>query len=319
MNKDIIIGIDAGTSLIKAVAFTLNGKEIGNSSVPNEYKISSNGNATQSLELTWKNCCRVIKLLKDKFSNLEKIVEKKLNPRAIIFDLGLSSFQLEDKERGFSFKSKNFLNMEMGINDNSAYDVINTLDKKHLANIIKVLGDEKDGKLIANKIDRYRKSKFIKTSKELASIIKSAKKNYSNYKKNPATKTFQALRIFVNKELTELITGLIQATKILSSNGKLVVVSFHSIEDKIVKNFFNLYSSIKKNPSRYLPIDETKVIFFKEVIKKPLIPSKQEVEENKNSRSAKLRFGTRNEELFSDSTDFENIFNNYSELERLHI
>ena len=135
----------------------------------------------------------------EKFSNLSKVVQQHVNPRAVIFDLGLSSFQLSDKERGFSFESKNFLNMEMGINEYSAYDVINTLDKEHLATIIKVLGEEKDGRLIANKIDKYRRKKPIKTSQDLASIINDAKKNYNKYKKNPATKTFQAIRIFVNK------------------------------------------------------------------------------------------------------------------------
>jgi len=171
--------------------------------------------------------------------------------------LGLSSFQLSDKERGFSFDSKNFLNMEMGINEYSAYDVINTLDKEHLATIIKVLGEEKDGKIIANKIVRYRAKKAIKTSGELVSVINNAKKNYNKYKKNPATKTFQAIRIFVNQELTELILGLIGAAKLLSNEGILIVVSFHSLEDQIVKNFFNLYSNLRKNPSRYLPIKET--------------------------------------------------------------
>ena len=127
--------------------------------------------------------------------------------------------------------------MEMGMNEYSAYDVINTLDKEHLATIIKVLGEEKDGKIIANSIDKYRAKRSIKNSKELASIIKNAKKNYRNYKKNPATKTFQAIRIFVNQELTELILGLIEAARLLSNGGILIVVSFHSLEDKIVKNF----------------------------------------------------------------------------------
>ena len=146
-----------------------------------------------------------LNFFREKFSNLNKLVGKNLNPQAIIFDLGLSSFQLSDRERGFSFESERFLNMEMGINDHSAYDVINFLDKEHLGTIIKVLGDEKDGKRIANTIDKYRRKRPIKSSKELATIVKEAKNRYSNYKKNPATKTFQAIRIFVNKELTELI------------------------------------------------------------------------------------------------------------------
>jgi len=208
----------------------------------------------------------------EKFSNLNKVAEQNLNPRAVIFDLGLSSFQLSDKERGFSFESKNFLNMEMGINEYSAYDVINSLDKRDLATIIKVLGEEKDGKIIANKIDKYRSKKPIKNSKELASIIENAKKNYKNYKRNPATKTFQAIRIFVNQELTELISGLIEAARVLANGGVLIVVSFHSLEDRIVKNFFNLYSNLRKNPSRYLPIVKNKSNLFKLVSKKPQTP-----------------------------------------------
>ena len=251
----------------------------------------------------------------EKFSNLNKVVKQNLNPRAVIFDLGLSSFQLSDRERGFSFESKNLLNMEMGINKYSAYDVINTLDKEYLATIIKVLGDEKDGKIIANKIDQYRSKKPIKTSQELASIIKNAKKNYNYYKKNPATKTFQAIRIFVNQELTELILGLIGATKLLSNEGILIVVSFHSLEDKIVKNFFNLYSNLRKNPSRYLPIKETKSSLFKLVSKKPLRPDVKEIKENIRSRSAKLRYAIRNNNSFFYPKEFKNKFSNYFKLE----
>jgi 16S rRNA (cytosine1402-N4)-methyltransferase len=251
----------------------------------------------------------------EKFSNLDKIVQQNLNPRAIIFDLGLSSFQLFDKERGFSFESKNFLNMEMGINEYSAYDVINTLDKEHLATIIKVLGEEKDGRLIANKIDKYRRKKPIKTSQDLASIINDAKKNYNKYKRNPATKTFQAIRIFVNKELTELILGLIGATKLLSNGGVLIVVSFHSLEDRIVKNFFNLYSNLRKNPSRYLPIKVSKSSLFKQISKKPLVANVKEVNENIRSRSAKLRYAIRNNNSFFYPDEFKKKFVNYLELE----
>ena len=250
----------------------------------------------------------------EKFSNLSKVVQQYQNPKAIIFDLGLSSFQISDQERGFSFNSKNLLNMEMGINEYSTYDVINTLDKDHLSTIIKVLGEEKDARLIANKIDKYRRKKPIKTSQELASIIRDAKKNYNNYKKNPATKTFQAIRIFVNKELTELILGLIEAAKLLSNGGMLIVVSFHSLEDKIVKNFFNLYSNLQKNPSRYLPSKESKFSLFKEISKKPLIADVNEVNENIRSRSAKLRYAIRNNNSFFYPNEFKNKFANYFEL-----
>ena len=251
----------------------------------------------------------------EKFSNIGKVVKDKTNPRAVIFDLGLSSLQLLDQERGFSFKSENYLNMEMGINEYSADDVVNKLDKKYLASIIKILGDEKDGKIIANRIDKYRKNKPIQTSQELAKIINEAKKNYNIYKKNPATKTFQAIRIFVNKELTELILGLIESTTLLADGGILIVVSFHSLEDKIVKNFFNLYSNIKKNPSRYLPLEEKKSSLFKTFLKKPMIASEKELKENNNSRSAKLRYAVRNNNSFFHPDEFKNRFINYFKLE----
>ena len=251
----------------------------------------------------------------EKFSNLDKVAQQNLNPRAVIFDLGLSSFQLLDSERGFSFESKNFLNMEMGINEHSAYNVINTLDKEYLGTIIKILGEEKDGKIIANKIDKYRRKKPIKTSQELASIINDAKKNYNNYKRNPATKTFQAIRIFVNQELTELILGLIEAAKLLSNGGILIVVSFHSLEDRIVKNFFNLYSNLRKNPSRYLPMKENKSSLFKLISKNPLVADVKEIKKNIRSRSAKLRYAIRNNNSFFYPNEFKNKFINYFKLE----
>ena len=153
------------------------------------------------------------------------------------------------------------------------------------------------------------------SSEELASIINEAKRNYNNYKKNPATKTFQAIRIFVNKELTELMLGLIEAAKLLSNDGMLIIVSFHSLEDKIVKNFFNLYSNLRKNPSRYIPFNENKLSLFKLVSKSPLIPDANEINNNIRSRSAKLRYATRNSNSFFDPEEFKKKFLNYLELE----
>ena len=135
----------------------------------------------------------------------------------------------------------------------------------------------------------------------------------------PATKTFQAIRVFVNQELTELIRGLIEATKLLSHGGILIVVSFHSLEDKIVKNFFNLYSSLKKNPSRYLPINENKTNLFNFVSKKPITADLDELKKNVRSRSAKLRYGIRNNNSFLNSKEFENKFLHYTKLESTKI
>ncbi len=254
-----------------------------------------------------------------KFSELDKVIKPNLSPRAIIFDLGLSSFQLADEKRGFSFKSKNSLSMQMGINKYSAYDVVNSLDKKNLSKIIKVLGEEKDSKKIANRIIKYRSKKKIKTSEELSSIINEVKKNYNNHKKNTSTKTFQAIRIFVNQELTELVLGLILATKILKGEGKLIVVSFHSLEDKIVKNFFNLNSDINKNPSRYLPLQKNNNGLFKFISKKAMTPTKKEIEKNIRSRSAKLRYAIRNNYSFTYPTEFKEKFSNYFDLEEIKL
>ncbi len=203
--------------------------------------------------------------------------------------------------------------MEMGTNKYSAYDVVNKLDQKKLANIIKILGEEKDGKIIAKKIANYRSQKPIQTSEELASIINAAKKK-KNYKKNPSTKTFQAIRIFVNEELTELISGLIVAAKLLKEGGILAVVSFHSLEDKIVKNFFKLYSDLNKNPSRYIPLQKNNSNLFKFFTKKAQVPKNKEVQENTRSRSAKLRYAIRNNNSFFFPEDFRKKFENYFKL-----
>jgi len=260
--------------------------------------------------------------IQDKFSNLSKIFNLNSNPKAIIFDLGISSYQLADDERGFSFNSnslKSFLSMEMGINKYSAYDVVNNLDKKDLENIIKILGEEKDGKLIANKIIKARAEKKIKTPKDLVDIINKAKKKYKNYKRNPATKTFQAIRIYVNRELTELINGLIEATKLLPRDGILLVISFHSLEDKIVKYFFNFYSNLKSNPSRYLPSEKKNKVLFKVLSKKSKIPEISEIESNFRSRSAKLRYALRNDTLFFYPKNLEKKFNNYLRTENIKV
>ena len=171
-----------------------------------------------------------------KFSQIDQILKN--NVDTIIFDLGLSSIQLNNLKRGFSFKSKDKLDMTMGISDLSAQDAINNLSEIDLKLIIKILGEENEASIIAKNIVKARLEKKITRVDELVKIIeKSKKKNFYN-KINPCTKTFQALRIFVNKEISELITGIIFATKFLKPGGKILIVSFHSIEDKIVKFFF---------------------------------------------------------------------------------
>tara|TARA_Y100000590_G_scaffold129138_1_gene147628 strand:- start:476 stop:1492 length:1017 start_codon:yes stop_codon:yes gene_type:complete len=260
------------------------------------------------------------KFFQDKFSNLEKNIYSQKNLRAVIFDLGLSSFQIADASRGFSFKSKGPINMEMGINDDSLYNAINNLKKDDLFKIIKILGEEKDARKITNEIIKYRLKKSITKSEELTGIIKRVKKNYKKFKKDPSTQTFQALRIFINKEITELVEGLFSATKILENNGILVVVSFHSIEDKIVKNFFKFYSNQEENPSRYLPKKNTNNLnLFKKLSKKVMVPEEKEIIQNVRSRSAKLRFAVRNDNAFFYSEEIKRKFENYLKTENLKI
>ena len=220
-----------------------------------------------------------------KFSEIKKINAKNL--KAIIFDLGYSTDQILNAEMGLSFKSKGKLNMKMGLNLFSAHDVINKLDKNDLAKIFKNFGDEKDARKISQTISVKRKKSLIKTE-DLTEIINSKKKNY-NYKIDKSTKIFQSLRIFVNQEISELIYGLINAYKILPIGGYIVVITFNSLEDKIVKFFFKNYTEDKKI-SRYLPITENNNKIFDLLNKKPITPSALEIKKNPPSRSAKLRY-----------------------------
>ena len=253
-----------------------------------------------------------------KFSQLETISID--NVDVVIFDLGLSSIQLDDFDRGFSFKSNKKLNMTMGLNEISALEAINNLSEINLKLVIKILGDEKEASKIAKNIVNHRNTKKIKNTNELVKIIeKSKKKNYSN-KINPCTKTFQALRIFVNKEITELINGIINATKKLKPGGKILVISFHSIEDRIVKYFFTNFSKNKSRSSRYLP--ETKVVdtaLFEQYQNRVLRPSNEEISQNNRSRSAKLRFATRSQNDFEYPVDLIKRFKNYLDLESINV
>ena len=250
----------------------------------------------------------------EKFSNLDKSLKnKKID--AAIFDLGISSLQLDDFSRGFSFKSKDKLNMSMGLTSLTAEEVINSLDEKKLKLIIKTFGEETDASLIARNIIKVREKKKITKVNELVEIIEKSKKK-GFYKKNICTKTFQALRIFVNKEISEIIDGIIKATEHLKPGGKLIIVSFHSLEDKIIKFYFSNYSSNKSNPSRYLPYEtNTKSSLFEKYKNKIYTPSLNEKNKNDRSRSAKLRVATRNQNKFFFPNDLKIKFKNFLEIE----
>ena len=253
-----------------------------------------------------------------KFSEVESVVMSQ-TADAVIFDLGLSSIQLNNLERGFSFKSKKTLDMSMGLSNTSAEKVINNFSEQKLKSIIKILGEEKDASRIAKNIVRERMVKKITKVDQLVAIIEKSKKK--NYKKkiNPSTKTFQALRIFVNKEITELINGIINATKILKPGGKILIVSFHSIEDKIVKYFFNNFSSSRSKPSRYIPeTKEDNFSLFENYKNKIFQPTISEIIKNFPSRSAKLRYAIRNNNKFIYPDELTDKFKRYLDLESTH-
>jgi len=247
-----------------------------------------------------------------KFSEINSLDLNKEKVKAIVFDLGYSYKQIKDPKKGLSFDSSGELNMRMGLNKFSAKEVINKLGQIELEKIFKFFGEEKEAKRIANKIVKERKKKKIDTQ-ELVKIVDSSKKK-KNYKIHSATKVFQALRIFVNKEISELIYGLINATKMLKKNGIIVVVSFHSLEDKIVKYFFKSLSETK-SVSRYMPKTKEKVNLFKLINKKPIIPSSQEILVNPPSRSAKLRSVVKLKDFANFDTDILEKFKNLIQIE----
>jgi 16S rRNA (cytosine1402-N4)-methyltransferase len=200
----------------------------------------------------------------------------------------------------------------MWFNNYSAEDVFNKLDEKELDKIFKVFGEEKESKFIARNIVKERSKKKIDTQTLVEIIDKTKRKK--NFKAHSATKVFQALRILVNKEISELIFGLINATKVLKKDGVLAVVTFHSLEDKIVKYFFKSLSE-KKSISRYAPIAEQPETLLKLIEKKAITPSDEEISENLPSRSAKLRYVIKKKEFYDFKTDLLEQFSNLIEIE----
>ena len=247
-----------------------------------------------------------------KFSNIDDLKLKDENIRAVIFDLGYSYTQIKDPTKGLSFTSVGDLNMQMGLNDFSAKETINYLSAVELEKIFKFFGEEKEAKKIANQIINVRKKKEIDTQ-TLVELIEKVKRR-KNFKTHSATKIFQALRIFVNKEISQLILGLVAASKILKKDGILAVVTFHSLEDKIVKYFFSSLSE-NKSISRYAPKVDQPETLFKIIEKKPKIPTEKEFKENPPSRSAKLRYVIKKRDFYNFETDILKKFENLIEIE----
>ncbi|MDK2901924.1 MAG: rRNA (cytosine1402-N4)-methyltransferase [Thermosediminibacterales bacterium] len=232
-------------------------------------------------------------LVHENFRNIKKIMRglgfEKAN--GILYDLGVSSYQLDEKERGFTYKEDAPLDMRMDKNQKlRAEDLVNDLPERELAQIIKEYGEERWAARISNFIVKYRMKERIKTTGQLVEIIKKAiPAGARRTGPHPAKRTFQALRIAVNGELESLRQSLYDAVDILISGGRLCIISFHSLEDRIVKQTFNYFSSECICPPG-LPVCRcNKKKLLEVVTKKPITPEKNEIEDNPRSRSAKLR------------------------------
>ncbi len=231
-------------------------------------------------------------IIKSNFVNMKAELEKfgieKVD--GVLFDLGVSSPQLDDKNRGFSFHEDARLDMRMNKEQKlSAYEVVNEYSEKDLTNIFFKYGEDKFSKNVARKIVQYRKIKKIETTLELVEVIKSAIPMKYRINKHPARQIFQAIRIEVNHELDVIEPSLQQATSLLNVGGRVAVITFHSLEDRIVKNYFKKITEIDDKvkgipniPDEYLPD-------FKLITNKAITPNDEELETNPRSRSSKLR------------------------------
>lgn len=236
-----------------------------------------------------------VELVKGNFKNLEEILSdlKTKTVSGIIFDLGVSFHQLQAKERGFSFKEDSHLDMRMDLNQEFNADIlINSYSEKDLAEIFEKYGEERFSKRIVRLIAIERKKKTITTTKQLADLVirslPRTKKRHT-WRIHPATRVFQAIRIEVNQELKALEKGLNQAIRVLEDKGRICVISYHSLEDRIVKHLFKEAEREGKEQKNY---------GLKIVTKKPIRPSLEEVRDNLKARSAKLRVAEKTISVF---------------------
>ena len=231
------------------------------------------------------------KIIKSNFANMMECLKKEgINKvDGILFDIGVSSMQLDEDYRGFSYHNDARLDMRMDTDsDFSAYELVNTYDYTNLVRVLRDYGEEKYASSIANNIIRARQNKNIETTLELVEIIKKSMPMKALRDGHPARKTFQAIRIEVNHELDVLNVALEQAIDLLNVGGRLCVITFHSLEDRMVKNIFRKYSEVDNRFSKlpYVP-DEFKPRL--KIISKGIVPSELELVDNNRARSSRLR------------------------------
>ncbi|MBO0754859.1 MAG: 16S rRNA (cytosine(1402)-N(4))-methyltransferase RsmH [Bradyrhizobiaceae bacterium] len=230
-------------------------------------------------------------LVEGRFSNLDDTAEGAGSIDGVVLDLGVSSLQLDTAERGFSFRLDGPLDMRMGGGGASAADVVANGSERDLAIIIAVLGEERYARAIARAVVRARTERPVSSTRALAEIVARVVRHHPG-DIHPATRTFQALRMFVNDELGELVQALGAAERVLKVGGGLVVVSFHSLEDRIVKTFFASRGGVQRG-SRHRPEAVKAPATFRVLTKRPVVPDESEVAANPRARSAKLRAGER--------------------------
>lgn len=206
----------------------------------------------------------------------------------VMLDIGVSSMQIDRAERGFSFQKDGALDMRMSQNGLSAADVLNTFGEREIADIIYKYGEERFSRRIAAAVVEQRKTAPFKTTLEFADLIRRTVP-HKREDIDPATRSFQALRIYVNDELGQLESGLSAAHNLLKAGGRMAIVSFHSLEDRIVKTFMQEKSGKTANPSRYMPVVEKQAATLKTITKKPILPTESETKFNPRARSARLR------------------------------
>jgi 16S rRNA (cytosine1402-N4)-methyltransferase len=234
-----------------------------------------------------------LELVQDRFSNLADVCAGQGADAVdgVVMDVGVSSMQLDQAARGFSFRFDGPLDMRMGQEGPTAADVVAKASETDLANIIYIYGEERNSRRIARAIVAARKEAPILTTRALADLVAKVVRAKPN-EIHPATRTFQALRIFVNEELDELHEALAAAERVLKPGGRLVVVSFHSLEDRIVKNFFADRGKVSAG-SRHLPEVAQAATSFEILTKRPVTPGEAEIAANPRARSAKLRAAVR--------------------------
>lgn len=231
-------------------------------------------------------------IFKENFSNLKETLEKKniLKVDGFLFDLGFSSPQIDDAKRGFSFKLNAPLDMRMDTqNSLTAKDVVNTYSLEKLTDIFFKYAEEKYSKVIASAICKERKNKEIVTTFELIDIIQKAVGASYFYKNHPEREIFQAIRIEVNNELSVIEKALPDAIDMLSKGGRICVITFHSLEDRLVKQIFKKYSEVDDILKGMIDIPDEYKPKIKIINKKPILPTDEEINENSRSHSAKLR------------------------------